>query len=358
MLFASCGLATLHWNAGYAARNRGRRRRAVHRHRPRLQSQFPRRHVVHAGRAGWRVSRWRSACPGSPSSTSSAPASGTSSAGSRRGAASRATSPSASKPRRRASKRPRSKRNASPRASSRASKRRRPWSRRASASRRNGRCRCSMRRSRGELPPLKLLDDPPVHEASAIRRKRSRPCRAWSSSSSRISASKSKWWPCSPGPWSRAYEMRPAPGVKVSQISRSRQGSRAFALGDQRARGRSHPRQIGHGSRDPEREARDRHARRDHQVEGVRRRDVAARDRARQGHRRRAGVRGSRQDAAPAHRGHHRLGQVGRHQRHDPVAALQEHRRARAPDHDRSRRCSSSRCTRAFRICSRPWSRT
>ena len=47
----------------------------------------------------------------------------------------------------------------------------------------------------GELPPLQLLDDPPPREA-AIRRKLSRRCRAWSSSSSRISASKSKWSRC------------------------------------------------------------------------------------------------------------------------------------------------------------------
>ena len=86
-----------------------------------------------------------------------------------------------------------------------------------------------------------------------------------------------------------------------------------------------------------EREARDRHARRDHQVQGLRRRALAARARARQGHRRRSRwCADLAQDAAPADRRHHRLGQVRRHQRDGAVAALQEHGRARAPDHDRS----------------------
>ena len=40
--------------------------------------------------------------------------------------------------------------------------------------------------------------------------------------------------------------------------------------------------------------------------------------------------------AAPADRRHHRLGQVGGDQRDDAEPALQVHRRARAADHDRS----------------------
>ena len=187
----------------------------------------------------------------------------------------------------------------------------------------------------GELPPLKLLDDPPVHEAAysqEVARGHVAPRRAQAQGFRRRSGSRGR------AARARRHALRNASraGRQGEPDLRPRQGSRAFAVGDQRARRRSHSRQVGHGSRDPEREARDRHARRDHQVEGLRRRDVAAGDRARQGHRRRAGVRGSRQDAAPADRRHHRLGQIGRHQRHDPVAALQEHGRARAPDHDRS----------------------
>ncbi len=50
MLFASCGLATLHWSAGVLRETRGRRGRAVHRQRARREPQFPRCHAVHAGR--------------------------------------------------------------------------------------------------------------------------------------------------------------------------------------------------------------------------------------------------------------------------------------------------------------------
>ena len=55
----------------------------------------------------------------------------------------------------------------------------------------------------------------------------------------------------------------------------------------------------------------------------------------RQDHRRRARHRRPRQHAASARRRHHRLGQVGRHQHHDPVAALPADARAVPPDHDR-----------------------
>ena len=69
-----------------------------------------------------------------------------------------------------------------------------------------------------------------------------------------------------PGPVVTRFEMRPAPGVKVSQITQPRQGPGARAVGHQRARRRGDPRQVGHGPGDPEREARDGHAGRDHQV--------------------------------------------------------------------------------------------
>ena len=56
----------------------------------------------------------------------------------------------------------------------------------------------------------------------------------------------------------------------------------------------------------------------------------------RQDHRRRTGDRGSRPHAAPARCRHHRLGQVGRHQHHDPVAALPASTRGMPSDHGRS----------------------
>ena len=56
---------------------------------------------------------------------------------------------------------------------------------------------------------------------------------------------------------------------------------------------------------------------------------------ARQGHRRRAGGGEPRADAAPPDRRHHRLGQVGGDQHHDPVAALPARARPVPADHDR-----------------------
>ena len=55
--------------------------------------------------------------------------------------------------------------------------------------------------------------------------------------------------------------------------------------------------------------------------------------------------------AASADRRHHRLGQVGRDQHHDPVAALPAAARPVQVHHDRSRRCWSCRSMTASRIC-------
>ena len=71
----------------------------------------------------------------------------------------------------------------------------------------------------GELPPLKLLDDPPPREPLLFAPRRSRPCRAWSRSSSRTSASRSRWSPCSRARSSRASSCGRRPGVKASQIT-------------------------------------------------------------------------------------------------------------------------------------------
>ena len=70
----------------------------------------------------------------------------------------------------------------------------------------------------GELPPLKLLDDPPVHEAQYSQEALE--------AMSRLVELKLKDFgvevevvAVQPGPVVTRYEMRPAPGVKVSQIS-------------------------------------------------------------------------------------------------------------------------------------------
>ena len=105
---------------------------------------------------------------------------------------------------------------------------------------------------------------------------------------------------------------------------RAGEGPRARTLGDQRARRRGDPRQGGGRPRDPERVARTRDARRDPAFARLRRAGLTARACARQGHRRQPDRRGPRQDAAPPDRRHDRLRQVGRHQRHGSLAALQE----------------------------------
>ena len=62
--------------------------------------------------------------------------------------------------------------------------------------------------------------------------------------------------------------------------------------------------------------------------------------------------------AAPADRRHHRLGQVGRDQHHDPVAALQAVARRVPADHDRPEDAGALASTTASRTCSRPSSPT
>ena len=69
---------------------------------------------------------------------------------------------------------------------------------------------------------------------------------------------------------------------------------------------------------------------------GLREVEAPPRDRARQDDRRRAGHRRSRAHAASAGRRHHRLGQVGRDQHDDPVAALSPEARAMPAHHGRS----------------------
>ena len=79
---------------------------------------------------------------------------------------------------------------------------------------------------------------------------------------------------------------------------------------------------------------------------GLRRRRLAADHGPRQGHRRQAGVRRSREDAALAGGRHDGLGQVGRDQRDDPVAALQGERRAGPHDPDRPEDARNERLRR------------
>ena len=121
------------------------------------------------------------------------------------------------------------------------------------------------RRPSKELPPLSLLDDPPPRQAGysaealeAMSRLVELKLRDFGVEAEVVEVH--------PGPVITRFELRPAPGVKVSQISESREGSGARAVRDQRARRRDHSGQVDRRPRNSEREARARHAGRDHQV--------------------------------------------------------------------------------------------
>ncbi len=149
--------------------------------------------------------------------------------------------------------------------------------------------------ARGWLFPRSARGDVAARRIEAARfRRRSR---------SRRSAS---------GPGHHALRAAARAGREGRADLESREGPGPRAFGDQRPRRRDHPGQVDHGPRDPERDARDGHARRDHQVEGLRRARLAARAGARQGHRRQPGGGRPRAHAAPAGGRHHRLRQVHR----------------------------------------------
>ncbi len=185
-----------------------------------------------------------------------------------------------------------------------------------------------------DLPELKLLDEPPARTSTyspealdAISRLVEIKLKDFGIEVEVVAVQ--------PGPVVTRFELKPAPGVKVSQISAlSKDLARALSAISVRVvevipgQGRGRP-------RDPERDPGTGDARRDPALARLRRARLAARARARQGHRRQPGRRGPRQDAAPADRRHHRLRQVGRDQRDGAFAALQELGRARAPDPDR-----------------------
>ena len=100
--------------------------------------------------------------------------------------------------------------------------------------------------------------------------------------------------------------------------------------------GRDHSRALRDRHRIAQRQARERHPLRADLQPGLRGSGRLAADHPRQEYRRRSGRRRSRADAASARRRHHRLGQVGRPQLHDPVLALPAHARAVQNDPDRS----------------------
>ena len=78
-----------------------------------------------------------------------------------------------------------------------------------------------------ELPPLSLLDEPPPREQCLFRRSAGGVVAPGGDEAARTSASKSEVVAVQPGPVITRFELRPAPGVKASQISNLRRISRA-----------------------------------------------------------------------------------------------------------------------------------
>ncbi len=129
------------------------------------------------------------------------------------------------------------------RAEAAADRARRTRSRRASASRRNGRSLFE-RPGASELPPLSLLDDPPARAAAAT------PTEALEAMSRLVELKLRDFGvevevvAVQPGPVVTRFELRPAPGVKVSQISNLSKDLARVAVGHQRARRRGHSGQV------------------------------------------------------------------------------------------------------------------
>ena len=94
-----------------------------------------------------------------------------------------------------------------------------------------------------ELPALSLLDDPPPKTAATPPR-RSRRCRGSSRSSCKDFGIEAEVVAVHPGPVVTRFELQPAPGVKVSQISNLAKDLARALVDRERARGRSHSRQV------------------------------------------------------------------------------------------------------------------
>ena len=219
------------------------------------------------GRGTWARRRAGCARAGAP------PVSATSAA--RRGSSARRRAQAAQALARRAA--PRSRRR------SRRRHRRRP---RASAPSASGRCRCSIRRPRRSCRRSSCWM---IRRRARMptRPRRWKPCRAWSSSSCKRLRRRGRGGRGASGAGGHALRDAAGAGRQGEPDHRTVEGSGALALDHQRARGRGDSRQVGHGTGDPERAARARDARRDHQIQGLRGRRLAAHAGARQGHRRR-----------------------------------------------------------------------
>ena len=203
---------------------------------------------------------------------------------------------------------------------------------------------------RMELPPLAMLAEPKKAVGRQDLRGRARAERAPARRRARGFRRQGRDHQRAPRPGGHALRARA--GARHQVLARHRPRRRHRPLDVRRLR----PRRRGAGAqrhrhRTAEPAARDRLSARTARLRGLREVEPQARHRARQDDRRRAGDRRSRPHAASARRRHHRLGQVGGDQHHDPVAALSAEARTSAGSSWSIRRCWSSPSTTASRIC-------
>jgi hypothetical protein len=186
---------------------------------------------------------------------------------------------------------------------------------------------------RYDAPPLALLQEPSREQARRSAPRRSTTMRGcWNRCSTITACAARSAGAARPG----GHALRTRPGAGPQGVARHRPLRRHRPL-DVRHR---LPRLDRAGAQRDRRRIAERHPRegaaaRDAVLAGLWRRQLPAGARAGQGHRRRAGGGQPRAHAASADRGHHRFGQVGRDQHHDPVAALPAAARGVPHDHDR-----------------------
>ncbi len=187
----------------------------------------------------------------------------------------------------------------------------------------NRACRCSQPQAREGgflLPPLTSACRAEAQRPSPAQHRGDRgdAPRRWKACW-RISACKGEIINARPGPVVTLYELEPAPGIKSSRVigladdiarSMSAMSARVAVVPGRNAIGIELPNEIREKVYLREMLAASEYNRYAGQAAAL----------SRQDHRRRAGGGRSCAHAAPADRRHHRLGQVGRDQHHDPVA--------------------------------------
>ena len=188
----------------------------------------------------------------------------------------------------------------------------------------------------GALPPLALLDETEARSARAVSDRFAGGHLAPGRAQARGLRHRGRGGRGAPR--SRRHPLRAAAGAGAQGEpgDQSGQGPRAVALHGQRAHRGGHSGQDHHRAGDPQRGTGGRGPERRAQVQSVRHRRLPPRAGPGQGHLGTAGGGGSGEHAPSPRGGHHRVRQVGRHQRDDPEPALQGVQLRRADDHDRS----------------------